>query len=261
MCVMRKTLSRSSGSAMVVGDLVRFRDDDKRDESGRAHAVIEQVLPRKTVLARAGSFHSHEVQPIVANAEQMLIVVSVVNPLAKWGLVDRMLIAAQSGGLKPIVCLNKIDLAERDEKAAAQYARAKEVLAHYRTMGIESLEVAAVEGIGLERIKAILHKHTTVLAGHSGVGKSTLIGALQAGLDIRIGKVSEVTEKGRHTTTSARRYPLDDGGEVIDTPGVKMFGLWEVTSETLNQYFPDIEDGTAPPWRVESHQRILESLK
>ena len=102
----------------------------------------------------------------------------------------------------------------------------------------------------------------TVLAGHSGVGKSSLIRAVQPDLDLRIGEISRITEKGRHTTTSARRYPLRIGGAVIDTPGVKLFGLWNVTRENLSHYFPDVDADaeTAPRWRRESYQRILASL-
>ena len=100
-----------------------------------------------------------------------------------------------------------------------------------------------------------------MLAGHSGVGKSSLITArVQPSLIIRVGDVSEYTEKGKHTTSSARRYPLDVGGFVIDTPGGKQFGLWDVNEDNLIEYFPDIENETAPDWRRESYQKILESL-
>src|SRR6185312_6414173 len=101
---------------------------------------------------------------------------------------------------------------------------------------------------------------TTVLAGHSGVGKSTLINAIEPALDLRIGAISNYTGKGRHTTTSARRYPLTIGGAVIDTPGVKMFGLWGVSRENLPEFYPDVAAGNAPPWRQENFERILESL-
>ena len=95
---------------------------------------------------------------------------------------------------------------------------------------------------------------------HSGVGKSSLIRAVEPSLDLRVGEVSLVNEKGKHTTTSARIYPLSFGGEVIDTPGVKLFGLWEMTAERLAEFFPDVEHGEAPEWRVESFERIAESL-
>jgi ribosome biogenesis GTPase len=260
LCVTRKTLGKLSDSSIVVGDLVRFRDTDVRDESGLLQAVIEQVLPRKTILTRAGSFRTHAPQPIVANAQQMLIVASLVQPRVKWGLVDRMLIAAQSGGLVPVICLNKIDLAQADDESARQLEPAQTALAHYASMGISTLQTGAKSGAGMEQLKGMLAGQTTVLAGHSGVGKSTLISAIQPELDIRVGVVSVVTEKGRHTTTSARRYPLDIGGYVIDTPGVKVFGLWGVTADNLLNYFPDVVDETAPKWRIESYRRIAAPL-
>lgn len=254
LCVTRKTLGKLSDSAVVVGDLVRFRDSDQRDESGLLQAVIEQVLPRKTVLTRAGSFRTHAPQPIVANAQQMLIVASIAQPRIKWGLVDRMLVAAQSGGLAPVICLNKIDLAPPDDQTA------QDALAHYHAMGISTLQTSATTGEGIEQLRQILTGQSTVLAGHSGVGKSTLISAIQPNLVIRVGVVSVQTEKGRHTTTSAQRYPLDGGGFVIDTPGVKVFGLWGVTADNLDDYFPDVQDDTAPRWRIESYRRIAASL-
>jgi len=100
-----------------------------------------------------------------------------------------------------------------------------------------------------------------VLAGQSGVGKSSLINAIEPNLDLRTGAISGYTGKGRHTTTSAKRYRLSDGGYVIDTPGVKLFGLWGVTRDNLSAYFPDVVNGKAPPWRVESYERIENSLR
>ena len=261
LCVMRKTLASLSGTSMVVGDYVRFRDTESRDESGRLEAVVEEILPRQTILTRADSFRGTGEHPIVANAQQMLIVVSVLKPRVKWGLVDRMLIAAQSGGLVPLVCLNKVDLAEKDDASQVEFVEAKEILQHYQSMGITTYKISADRDDGVDLIKTALAGKTTVVAGHSGVGKSTLIGAIQKGLDIRIGEVSNFNDKGRHTTTSARRYALDIGGYVIDTPGVKLFGLWGVTAENLPQFFPDMQNGSAPAWRVESFEKIASSLK
>jgi ribosome biogenesis GTPase len=259
-CVVRKTLTKLSGSAIVVGDEVRFRDSGTNEESGRPEAVIEQVLPRRTILTRADSFAGRVQHPIVANAEQMLIVVSFRRPAVKWGLVDRMLVAAQSGKLKPLLCLNKIDLAEASGESRTQFDVDEEALANYRSLGVVTFLTSADRGVGFEAVRAALVGRTTVLAGHSGVGKSTLIGAIQPGLKIRVGAVSEFNEKGRHVTTSAQRYALDGGGYVIDTPGVREFGLWDVNAENLAEFFPDVRDGTAPPWRVQSYQRIKDSL-
>lgn len=256
LCVVRKTLSKSTDYSLVVGDWVRIRPIEVRDELGRPEAVIEQILPRQTLLTRADSFKQIEPHPIVANAQQMLIVAAIQSPSVRWGLIDRMLIAAEGGGLKPIICLNKVDLGEPADREAAQA-----VLAHYATLGVRTLQTSVPAGVGLDELRELLCDQATVLAGHSGVGKSTLIHAIQPHLDIRIGDISHFTDKGRHTTTSARRYPLDFGGAVIDTPGVKLFGLWGVTAENLDDFFPDVAAGIAPDWRQESYQRIADSLK
>jgi ribosome biogenesis GTPase len=255
LCTVRKTLTKVSGGYIVVGDRVRYRPTGASDELGRPEAVIEQVLPRQTVLTRSDSFKGQLQHPIVANAKQMLIVASVVSPAVKWGLIDRMLIAAQAGGLAPVVCLNKIDLAATDELSDAVAA-----LDHYASIGVRTIQTSVPAGHGVGALRERLKQHVTVLAGHSGVGKSSLINAVQPSLDLRIGEVSEFTAKGRHTTTSARRYPLEVGGAVIDTPGVKVFGLWGVTRDNLEAFFPDVTSGSAPQWRVESFQRIEASL-
>lgn len=261
LCVVRKTLSKTSDTSIVVGDRVRFRPvTDAADEAGAApqEGVIEMILPRRTVLTRADSFKGLGQHPIVANAGQMLIVASLREPNVKWGLIDRMLVAARAGGLRAIVCLNKIDLAKPGGKDDP--AEARDALAHYRSLGVVTLETSVEGNIGLDELRGILRDQTTVLAGHSGVGKSSLARAIQPSLDLRVGAISGYTGKGRHTTTSARRYVLDTGGAVIDTPGVKLFGLWGVTRENLPEFFPDVASDAGPEWRRKSFERILESL-
>ncbi|HVT89634.1 MAG TPA: ribosome small subunit-dependent GTPase A [Tepidisphaeraceae bacterium] len=256
LCVVRKTLNKVMAGDIVVGDVVRFRDTGMTDESGKPQGVLEQILPRTTVLTRADSFKQNTSHPIVANAEQMLIVASVHEPDVKWGLLDRMIIAAHGGGLVPILCLNKIDLAEAGDEQDA----AIQTLRYYQSLGITTIESSVIENRGIDAVAATLKDRTTVLAGHSGVGKSSLIRAIQPDLDLRVGEISGYTGKGRHTTTSAREYTLAIGGRVIDTPGVKLFGLWNVTRENLPEFFPDVQADTAPPWRRESYERIEASL-
>lgn len=287
LCTIRKTLNKVSDYATVVGDFVRFRASGRNSERGQPEGVIERVEPRKTVLTRSDSFKQIVQHPVVANADAMLIVAAAANPRPKWGLIDRLLIAARSGGLEPIVCLNKIDLEEiTDELPVDDDVEDEEVeepdddlldvedgeitmpdpeeaLAYYASLGVQTLRTSAVSRVGLDALADKLRGRITVLAGHSGVGKSSLITAVQPSLVIRVGDVSVVTEKGRHTTTSARYYPLENDatGAVVDTPGVKVFGLWGVTRENLKEHFPDVIAETAPPWRVDSYDRIAESLK
>lgn len=257
LCVRRRTQHRLADTQVVVGDRVRFRPAGTVHETGMPEAVIEQVMPRETLLARQDSFHAHRTAPIIANAQQILIVAAVLQPRVKWGLIDRMLVAGESGGLRPIVCLNKMDLAGDQPEVLAE---ADAVLAHYSTLGVQTIRSSAADGKGIDQIASLLQGRVTVLAGHSGVGKSSLIRAVVPELDIRVGQVSSFNEKGRHTTTSARRYSLPLGGAVIDTPGVRHFGLVNVTAESLIRFFPDVENETAPQWRMDSYQRIVESL-
>ena len=265
---MRKVIAQEMGE-VCVGDRVRF---DRTGGTARLHesetldggvlelpeGVIEAVEPRSTVLMRADSFESHKLDPIVANAGQFLIVVAMHDPFPRWGLVDRMLVAAQTGGLRPVVVVNKSDLRDRADDAAGT----DDALAHYRSLGVTTLLTSITTGEGLDGLRRVLAGQTTVLAGHSGVGKSSLVSAVDDRLDLRVGQTSAAHSKGRHTTTSARRYALSGpgGGAVIDTPGVKVFGLAGVSADDLGRFFPDVEAGTAPVWRVESFERIRASL-
>lgn len=259
LCVVRRTLAKTAGTQIVVGDRVRFRLC--ADAGNNAEGVIEHLEPRRTVLTRADSFKAIEQHPIVANAAQMLIVASIWAPFPRWGLIDRMLVAAQAGGLTPIVCLNKIDLLDSEPEAKAQQPMADEALAHYSgRLGIRTVRTSVETRQGLDQLSSLLQGHVTVLAGHSGVGKSSLVSAIDPNLNLRVAPVSQVHLKGRHTTTSARHYDLTTGGAVIDTPGVKLFGLWGVTPDNLDSFFPDLADDDAPEWRRQSHLRILESL-
>lgn len=258
LCAVRRTLGKTRDTFVVVGDFVRFRDDPQLDASGQRQGVIEYIEPRSTVLTRADSFKAIENHPIVSNAQQMLIVASIVKPDVKWGLIDRMLIAAQSGGLVPILCVNKVDLIDESQQDLLNDTADK--LAHYASLGIRVIQTSVSRGTGIEEIRSLLKGNITVLAGHSGVGKSSLARAAEPTLDLRIGEISQIHSKGKHTTTSARIHPLALGGEVIDTPGVKLFGLWNVDADSVLSFFPDVENETAPDWRVESYQRIIDSL-
>ncbi|HEX8340596.1 MAG TPA: ribosome small subunit-dependent GTPase A [Tepidisphaeraceae bacterium] len=258
-CTQRKTLAKVSDTQIVVGDFVKFALAPERNDVVANEGAIARIEPRRTILMRADSFKAIEVHPIVANADQMLIVAALHLPEVKWGLVDRMVIAARSGGLAPVICLNKIDTAASEQDLADAAA----VLAHYETLGVPTLRTSAPTGQGLDALRDVLRDKTSVLAGHSGVGKSSLVRVVEPSIDLaalRVGAISQVHSKGMHTTTSARKFPLSFGGHVIDTPGVKLFGLWNTPADGLIAHYPDVEAGTAPTWRAESYERILKSL-
>jgi ribosome biogenesis GTPase / thiamine phosphate phosphatase len=191
--------------------------------------IIERVEPRKTVLSRATRGRQ---QIIVANADQLLIVSSAAEPYLKPNLIDRFLITAQKTGLKPLVCINKIDLVEP--------ASLSPVVGTYSQMGYRVLLVSAVTGFGIEPLRRALAGRATVVAGQSGVGKSSLLNTVDPALVLRVAAVSAETQKGRHTTTTARLWPLASGGYVVDTPGIRQFQLWDVIPAEVAGYYRDI---------------------
>jgi len=269
-CTVRRvlrTLLIESRSPVIVGDIVRFSDYSKA-AAGERVGVIEHVEPRKTQLTRRdrrGRAHA-----MVANADQLLIVASVAQPLLKPHLIDRYLVAAHKGDLRPIICFNKIDLAgERDgidpdelliytqtvstpdeldpEDQAERIAiTVGGVLNELRSIGYTCLCTSAVSGQGLDELRDALRDHVTVIAGQSGVGKSSLINAVEPGLNLKVAEVSRETEKGKHTTTHARLLRLSLGGHVVDTPGIRAFDLWNVVPGELEALFvefvPHIRD-------------------
>lgn len=222
-CSIRKvlrTMSRDERSIVITGDEVLFRPQDI--DKG----VIERVNPRHGILARGSQNREHI---LVANIDQVAIVVSAGEPALKPHLVDRFLISAAKGNVGAIICLNKVDLVDP--------AELQMLCGIYGQIGNEVVLLSAERRQGLERLRAVLRNRQTVIAGQSGVGKSSLLNAIQPGLSLRTGEVSDWTKKGKHTTRNAELYELEFGGWVVDTPGIRQMELWDVHPEEIEGYF------------------------
>lgn len=224
---MTATKARALGrKGVIVGDRVRVVGDLSGDEGSLARIV--DVLPRSTVLRRTADDNDPFERPIVANADQLVIVTALADPPPRTGMIDRILVAGFDAGLDPVLCLTKQDLAP-----------AEELIAAYAPLDIPV--VAVQPDSDLAPLRALLDGRISVLIGHSGVGKSTLVNALIPGVDRAIGEVNEVTGRGRHTSSSAVALELPDhAGWVIDTPGVRSFGLSHVTHDSIVAAFPDL---------------------
>ena len=250
------------------GDQVRFRD------AGPDEGVVVAVEPRRSALMRHYRRRAHTV---VANMDQIVIVASAVQPELRTALIDRYLVAADVGDVSAVICLNKLDL---DDDGVARDAAAM-----FRHIGYPVVLASAVTGQGLDELAYLLEDRRSVVAGHSGVGKSSLLNRIQPGLNLRVGDVNETTRKGKHTTALTRLIPLDMGGYVADTPGIRQFALWKIEKKELADHFVEfasvagrcpypncqhvneqecavkraVEQGRIHIERYESYVRLLES--
>jgi ribosome biogenesis GTPase len=215
-----KSLTTDERSIVTTGDRVWVR------LSLNEEGFIERVEPRHGLLTRASRGREHV---LVANVDQVVIVVALKEPELKQHLIDRYLASAEQGGIRPVICLNKADLVDP--------AEVQPVVGFYSQLGIQTLLTSAGTGLGLERLRQLLVGRETVFSGQSGVGKSSLLNAIQPGLGLHVRTVSESTQKGRHTTTTAQLLRLDFGGWVVDTPGVRQFELWDIRAEEVEGYF------------------------
>lgn len=245
--VLRTRLIEQRGS-VTVGDQVWFSDASQYHD-GEAVGVIENVAERTSTLSRRD--RRKREHTIVANADQLLGVFSIRQPNLKPHLVDRYIIAAHRGGLRPILCFNKCDLLEDDltadttDTADAHTLTVAQAIGEFQKLGYCCILTSATAGVGIDELREELKGHMTVVSGQSGVGKSSLVNALQPGLELHTQTVSEESEKGRHTTTHAELHRLDFGGYVVDTPGIRAFDLWDVRREELELFFVEIGDRVA----------------
>ncbi len=211
---------------VAIGDRVEFVPD------GYGAGLIMQVLPRRNKwVRRAAGFQPLE-QIIVANLDQVVAVMAAADPAPKWELLDRYLVAAEAAELPAIVMLTKMDLADREEMHGE--------LENYRRLGYRVILSSVVTGEGMAEVKASLASRLSVFIGKSGVGKSSLLNALQPGLGLRVKEISASTGKGKHTTTHLEMFDLEWGGRVVDTPGMREFGFWQIEPGELAGLFPEM---------------------
>ena len=217
-----------STNPVVVGDRVVCEAEEEGDYA------ISAIEPRRNYVIRRASNLSKESHIIAANIDRALLVVTLFQPETAREFIDRFLVTCEAYKIPVLIALAKIDLARREPGAVEDFHRT------YEAAGYRVLELSALQGEGVEAVREWVRKGVTLVSGNSGVGKSTLIGALDPSVDIRTGEISESHHKGRHTTTFSTMYRLQTGGAIIDTPGIKGFGLIDIDGAELWHYFPEM---------------------
>lgn len=217
-----------STNPVVVGDIVRC----ERDETGET--VIADVEPRRNYIIRRASNLSKESHIIAANLDQALLVATLFSPETAPEFIDRFLVTCEAYKVPVTILLAKADLARTAPEAMAAFHDM------YERAGYRVIDVSATEGEGVDTVRDLLRGRTTLLSGNSGVGKSTLVAAVERTAEVRTAEISRSHHKGRHTTTFSTMYPLSEGGYIIDTPGIKGFGLIDIDDAELAHYFPEM---------------------
>lgn len=218
-----KTISTSQRHVVAAGDHVMFRP------VGDAEGMIERIEPRYSTICRTSRGRQHV---MVANIDQLVIVTSAAEPVIKPNLIDRMLVAAEKGNIEPLICINKIDLVDA--------ADLQPLIGVYGQLGYRVLLASATTGQSVNQLREAMRGRASVVAGQSGVGKSSLLNEVEPGLGLLTRPVSATSQKGRHTTTAAQLWPLSFGGFVVDTPGIRQFQLWDVSSDEMAGFYPEL---------------------
>ena len=220
-----------STNPVAVGDHVDFDIEKKGDETV---GVIKHIDERENYIIRKSVNLSKQTHIIAANIDVAFLLITLNNPPTFTTFIDRFLVTAEAYHIKAVLLFNKIDTYNEDELLEIKF-----LAALYRKIGYECIGISAVTGKNIDKVKAIMKDKVTMFSGHSGVGKSTLINAIEPDLDLKTSKISEQHLQGQHTTTFAEMFDLSFGGQIIDTPGIKGFGVVEMDKEELGDYFPE----------------------
>ena len=215
---------------VAVGDEVSC----SKDEDG--YVWIESIFPRKNHIIRRSTNLSKDAHIIAANIDQLLLVSTIRSPQTSMGFVNRLLVTAEAYHIPSILIINKIDLLNQEDEMLLE-----EWKATYQGAGYQVLTICA-ETVNLSVLEGLMKDKVTLLSGHSGVGKSTLVNRIQPDLELRTAEVSKAYDKGKHTTTFATMHPLEIGGFIVDTPGIKGFGIVDIPREELSHYFPEMRE-------------------
>ncbi|MDP2337744.1 MAG: ribosome small subunit-dependent GTPase A [Bacteroidota bacterium] len=225
-----------STNPIAVGDQVELTESNEDNNAvSQVVGFIYKILPRTNYIIRKSPNLSKESHIIAANIDQAFLVVTIQYPLTTTTFIDRFLVSAEAYRIPCHLIFNKIDLYNEE-----QTEEMNSLIGIYEKVGYQCLKLSAKKDIGFTALKSMMTNKTNVFAGHSGVGKSTIINSLQPEMMIKTGIISEAHFSGKHTTTNSEMYELDFGGYIIDTPGIKGFGVLEMEKEEISHYFPEI---------------------
>jgi ribosome biogenesis GTPase len=228
-----KTMGLKVTNPIAVGDIVRFEIEDENENSG----IIYEILPRVNYVVRASVHKTAHAHLIAANVDQAILIATLVFPRTSLGFIDRFLVAIESFRIPGVIIFNKQDLLNDGMKEFQS-----QLMELYTSLGYTCLATTAVTGEGLEDFSQLLRGKVSLLSGHSGVGKSTLVNTIAPNLDIKTQEVSTFANKGVHTTTFAEMFELEPGTFIIDSPGIKELGLADMKPEEISHYFPEMRE-------------------
>ena len=225
-----------STNPIAVGDHVEIVESNEDNNIGsQVVGLIHTILPRNNYIIRKSPNLSKESHIIATNIDQAFLIVTIQFPVTTTTFIDRFLVSAEAYRIPCHLIFNKIDLYNEEQTATMN-----SLIEIYEMAGYQCLKISAKNELGIDDLKQMMTNKTNVFSGHSGVGKSTIINKLQSNIILKTGEISEAHFSGKHTTTNSEMYELDFGGYIIDTPGIKGFGVLEMEKEEISHYFPEI---------------------